>query len=246
MRISLPPEIANTLLALMGKYKTFPDDSFAYTGGNDFARTLREEGAIIEAEEVASLGATKIGDALYAKGRRVALYIPEYSEAWSRKVHILMCATLEEMFAGGRQGRYRVTTHQPYTMQKADGSVIKSELELCKNCLKEFFKFVPYKERPNVTDYDLTKLLALTSNEIKAAQVHQSGVLSAIYVSNWATISKDYRNSVDWMCEDCGKNYRLAPQDLHTHHIDHNVRHNERNNLRALCHKCHAQNHAHM
>ncbi len=246
MKIKAPSEVLDPLLALMHKYKTIPDDSFAYTGGNDFARTLREEGAIIEAAEVASLGATKIGDAFYADGRRVALYIPEYSEEWPRKVHILMCATLEEMFAGGRQGRYRATTHQPFSMQKADGSMIIQKLDLCKNCLKEFFKFVPYKERPNVTDYDLTKLLALTSNEIKAAQVHQSGVLSAIYVRDWETISKDYRKSVDWRCEDCEKDHRLAPQDLHTHHIDHNVRHNERSNLRALCKKCHAKNHAHM
>lgn len=63
------------------------------------------------------------------------------------------------------------------------------------------------------------------------------------YTRDWATVSRKYKESRGWRCEDCGV-YCGSKGDrrlLHVHHRDLDPRNNARSNLDALCVVCHSE-----
>ncbi len=59
------------------------------------------------------------------------------------------------------------------------------------------------------------------------------------YSDDWTAISKEYRATVGWRCENCDKDFWERPDLLHTHHIDHCKGNNAEWNLQAFCKPCH-------
>lgn len=63
------------------------------------------------------------------------------------------------------------------------------------------------------------------------------------YTRDWATVSRKYKESRGWRCEECGV-YCGAKGDrrlLHVHHRDLNPQNNALSNLDALCVICHSE-----
>lgn len=63
------------------------------------------------------------------------------------------------------------------------------------------------------------------------------------YASNWATVSRDYKESVGWVCEGCGVHLGRREDQylLHVHHKNRDSLDNRRSNLVALCVQCHSK-----
>lgn len=62
------------------------------------------------------------------------------------------------------------------------------------------------------------------------------------YTRDWAKVSRNYKESRGWRCEDCGV-YCGAQGDrrlMHVHHRDLNPQNNHLGNLDALCVVCHS------
>lgn len=63
------------------------------------------------------------------------------------------------------------------------------------------------------------------------------------YTRDWATVSRKYKESRGWRCEDCGVycGSRGDRRLLHVHHRDLDPQNNARSNLDALCVVCHSE-----
>jgi len=64
------------------------------------------------------------------------------------------------------------------------------------------------------------------------------------YTRDWATVSRKYKESRGWRCEDCGVYCGGSKSDrrlLHVHHRDLDPQNNARSNLDALCVVCHSE-----
>lgn len=71
-----------------------------------------------------------------------------------------------------------------------------------------------------------------------------------LYPENWKEIALQKKKSVDWICEDCGKQCRKPGEKFDTHKRTLTVHHMNGNpadcspeNLRALCAPCHLLRH---
>lgn len=58
------------------------------------------------------------------------------------------------------------------------------------------------------------------------------------YTMDWTNVSINYKEKINWVCEDCGLDCSLTKYYLHTHHINKNRYNNSYNNLKALCRSC--------
>lgn len=58
------------------------------------------------------------------------------------------------------------------------------------------------------------------------------------YTRDWTNVSINYKEKINWICEDCGLDCSLTKYYLHTHHINKNRYNNSYNNLKALCRSC--------
>ncbi|WP_143403810.1 HNH endonuclease [Fusobacterium polymorphum] len=67
-----------------------------------------------------------------------------------------------------------------------------------------------------------------------------------MYPENWKEISYKFRESKNWICEECRKDCSKNKEELETHHIDHDPSNCNLSNLKALCKTCHAKIHPHM
>lgn len=66
------------------------------------------------------------------------------------------------------------------------------------------------------------------------------------YTADWSAISRDYRESRTFLCENCSASFVDHKHLLHVHHIDFDRANNHTSNLIALCVLCHADRHGHM
>lgn len=66
-----------------------------------------------------------------------------------------------------------------------------------------------------------------------------------VYLFGWKTISKEYRDSIQWKCERCSISLRDRPDLLHVHHITRVKSNCDYDNLEALCAWCHSTNPGH-
>jgi hypothetical protein len=180
--------------------------------------------------------------------------------ALGKKYHVAYCTTLEEMQSKGKYNRY-VAKNDIDGIFLIDGKnedtneYIKgtTSLKVCKNCLKH----LNYKEYENSSRDIKTQLFADFSLEdffkeyqqfFKHKPRYKAGEKKSPYVDNWQKISMNYKNSVNWVCENCSVDLTQHPELLHTHHLN-GVKHdNVKSNFKALCCECHANepDHGHM
>ncbi|HMX99832.1 MAG TPA: SNF2-related protein [Agitococcus sp.] len=81
-----------------------------------------------------------------------------------------------------------------------------------------------------------------------------AGVLTSIkeddYTPDWEVVSRNTRQQYDWICQDCGLDFKDSTlrKFLHVHHVNGRKHENHATNLKVLCIRCHAEqpNHQHM
>jgi hypothetical protein len=147
--------------------------------------------------------------------------------------HLTKCEVIEEfILCGMLNDRYEWSNDK--TVNLIDRRTKKKHngirLALCKRCSKII------KSRIDDTEMFFSEVVSLAVNN-KTADIGING-----YVKGWGKISRWYRESQNWTCENCGIQRREKGHSRwwHTHHISGNKWENETYNLQCLCECCHA------
>ena len=194
------------------------------------------------------------------KGQKVIVYI---KDQWAKsffgkseyKYHIANCRTQVNMKLQGRINRYVISTRKDglFEINLRDGrtrTVISKNVEkpmnICMNCLSTMLMSHPSDYQFfNYNNFNLERFLKTYTTKIKSIpQFSNKTVPDDEYPDNWATISKTYRKSKNWECEDCGSDCSMNRSFLHCHHkgpkYDNNF-----DSLEALCKNCHRKRPGH-
>ena len=231
--------------------------------------TLEDQG--IELDSIDELRVLD-DETLAYKDSRVLLHIRDVKTYHGRvgkrdnlpKFHVSNCRTLQEMRMKNRFGRYVVATRDDgkflINLQNAyrswDEKLI--ELDVCKYCLAHLafdgysLKLSKHNRLRIFNAFTLKEFFSrYPKSPIKNRPAHsdRSAPLDE-YPENWSELSKKYRESVGWKCEECGidLSIRAYRKYLHVHHINSQRNDNRNSNLRAICIRDHAEqpDHGHL
>lgn len=241
----------------MGDFEVVFDNTIVLDGDFETDKKLSStEGLDIELEEIS----TDNGVLSY-KDRQVLLFIPDQgrdiedvllSKKDGRRFHVADCVTLNEMRAKKRFNRYKATYNTSgvfdvYGTAYGAAESIKGQanLKICKNCLK-YLNYKGYATGNNkvphfkiFNEFDIAEFLSEYSTIFKSMPTRSQMVEEGGYAKDWVGISKTYRESKNYCCEECNVSLIGYPRLLHTHHIDGNKQVNTYDNLKALCIDCH-------
>ncbi|MBD3409421.1 MAG: hypothetical protein GF419_04375 [Ignavibacteriales bacterium] len=191
-------------------------------------------------------------------GQKVLVYIREQYAGIAYKFHLCECKTISGFIARNRYERYVVSTRTDglfNVINRRSGEEIEKEIEMevCMNCLSEInykgYKNDYYKRNNIYKNFSLSDYLS--KNETKHKQLPRHNDRTAPindYTDDWEARSKEYREDVNWRCEECNKDlsHKELRQYLHVHHKDGKKYNNYNANLKALCIECHSKKHEHM
>jgi len=207
------------------------------------------------------------GDTIIREGRRVFLYIREFyvnaetfEEACSdpeklRKFHIVWCKTLHEMKSAGKFERYVTSDRvdEPFGValrtNSGEWACGDTEIYVCRWCLQhsnwQNYRAASAKQRLSlVTHFSRRRFLETNHvNFIDVPSRSDDSIPALGYVKDWSEISRKYRHSKRFRCEDCGVDCSKKPSLLDTHHNNGVLSDNRYANLRALCKICHSLKH---
>ena len=199
------------------------------------------------------------------KGQKVILYIRDTfctPEEWdkyetpSNKFHVANCTTIQKFIRNKKINRYVVST-------RSDGNFIvnifnrfnrdeilsknhEGKLDVCKNCIRTLNKIKNDLSESKwifkgfSLDLFFEKFKSKEMFYKKPIYTEKNSPLNK-YDDNFSKISKEYRDSKNWICESCNINLQENKKLLHTHHIDFIKSNNSPFNLQALCIYCHAK-----
>lgn len=197
---------------------------------------------------------------LDSEGKCRFLYIPDHANQFFqgtsnikklRRVHISYCVTLSEMTSKKKFDRYRATvdTSGDFEIQIPNNQFVSTKLHICKNCIKSMMSVHNNFERfGRYASFDLKNFAQTFSKNTPEEFENASPELkSNQYPPDWEEISRSCRETKQWTCEECKKNYQNDRANLDTHHINSIKSDCRLSNLKVLCKTCHkAQpNHGH-
>lgn len=215
---------------------------------------LQNEGIEVQSNEIRFLP----DGTLAYRDRRVLVYIRDvtyYRETNGLpKFHIAHCRTLDEMMSNGRFSRYVVSirTDGYFEIRRRRSGYIPEtvKLDVCKNCLgklnfndywnNKVRAFQEFSLEDFFTRYSCSPLQILPRQNNISAPINN-------YPPDWNERSRQYKESVNWVCEECGDDFSSPRRKkfLDTHHRDGNTYNCRWGNLKALCIKCHSKQHYH-
>ncbi len=176
------------------------------------------------------------------------LYIPIYdpilwkSKGWNDmpRFHITNCdVILRQKIRQNFDGHY-VFSNKPVTdLMDAYGN--RKDILLCGNCMTKVG--ISYKITSTLFVEEYLKNDEYGGYYTREDLPEEITVDQFGYIPNWDEVSKNYRISKNFTCENCGiklnENY-FDGYFLETHHINGNKTNNDENNLKCLCTLCHA------
>ncbi|NIC38357.1 HNH endonuclease [Halomonas desiderata] len=210
----------------------------------------------IELEDIREL---VVEDGLLSyRGRQVLLYIQDHGgkiqEALlnpdaGKRFHVSECRTLHDMRNKGRferyvvtndiSGEFRIAGYDYMSGQPIEG---KAALKVCKNCLK-YLNYKGYSKPGNYSafsSFDLDEFFQSYSSFFSHHPRRRMGEEEG-YARDWSEVSRDYRQSKGYVCEQCKVSLAEYPRLLHVHHINGVKNDNRLENLKALCADCHSK-----
>ena len=215
----------------------------------DFDEILGTTGQVVDLEDI------EVNDNLLSyKGRQVLLYIPDQGKRIESvllnsqngtKFHVADCKTLQEMKQKKRFDRYIVTNNlsgifEINGINSNDNEIINnSKLHVCKNCLS-LLNYKNYKQNKKVfDDFRINEFFEIYSTFFTNFPKFEEKIYASSYSIDWNTISSEYKNSKNYVCETCETSFRNNKTLLHTHHINGIKEDNSLSNLKAVCIDCH-------
>jgi len=194
------------------------------------------------------------------RGQKVVLYIRDqhissrYDTSGSGyRFHIADCRKLKEMREKGKFDRYVVANRKDgkfivnrFEYNKLLEEQIEVEIPVCKLCLTALnydnYKHSIRDQKDEIwSSFNLIDYFEKYSSKIsKVPRYTTDNAPLNVYPDNIDEISRIYKMSMNWQCEDCRIDLQNNKRFLHLHHIDSNKYNNNTSNLRALCIKCHA------
>lgn len=209
------------------------------------------------------------GDGTFSfQGRRVILHIRDIQPYGTNftlpKYHLANCDTLQKMWQKNKGGKYVVATRTDGTFLMKfsfDGGATweskDQRLDVCKNCLTALdwdgYSNVPMAKRPSIfSAFQLSEFFQRYPNSPLTYTADHTDLTKPVntYGKDFQELSKAYRESVKWRCEECSADLNSAAlrRFLHVHHRDGQKNNNSPGNLIALCIECHSaqDDHGHM
>lgn len=174
--------------------------------------------------------------------QQIFLYKRDYHlSAYDKKkprYHTHKCKTIQEFIDSGRFHDYRRANTDVVMVRDMDDRYKDKEvynLPLCQNCAKMAIKF----QGKNSSEF--VELLK-QAKDAEAPQKKKAEVDIFGYTKDWEKISREFRESHNYTCEECGITIEnpFDRQFIQVHHINGDKTDNNPKNLKCLCINCHA------
>ncbi|WKN33794.1 HNH endonuclease [Porifericola rhodea] len=194
---------------------------------------------------------------LSVQGRRVLVYIrDQYYKYFPCKFHIANCSVITDFQNSGRfekfvaslrvDGYFKVNIiHNSNYLE--EGKV--EQLRVCKLCLQTLnyndYKEKWYNRETIFNNFSLDTFFNDYGTTVNKPKHTDATSPKNTYRDNWPQLSKNYKASLNYVCEDCGNDFANFKSFLHVHHINSRKDDNNYNNLKALCVKCHSKQPGH-
>jgi hypothetical protein len=196
----------------------------------------------------------KDGDKIIIHIRDVIPFRWEYNIP---KIHFYNCRTIiQKMDNNTFDSRYVWTYTITWMLEinlmwknKEDIEETKNiELWVCSNCLKDAQKdwFI---DNELLNPFSLKKYFDFYEyyrNRVNHPKYNFLNIVKNQYPKSWDEISRNEREKVWYICQDCSKDCKSDKWNLHVHHKDHNKWNNFTDNFEVLCFDCHAKHHPHI
>ena len=197
------------------------------------------------------------------EGRQVLLYIKDHGQSvmqaienpedCGRKFHVSDCKTLKDMRNKGKFERYVVTNDTSGEFKIAgriwgNPDYIEgiAALKVCKLCLTH----LNYQEYGSKYGFDKSQVFKgfqleefFSTYRSFFPHMPQRNAKDAVenYTADWALISKNFRKTHRYRCQQCYVDLSCNASLLHVHHINGVKSDNRKDNLLALCAICHSE-----
>jgi len=166
------------------------------------------------------------------------MYMPTYKvskyDSFS-KFHITRCTVIDDFMRSGMFNTYyKWSNHQVNDIEDRDTGLNHPDktLKVCSKCVSQLI---------NIDIKDTEDFFNSLDKEKQGNQDLQVDIFG--YVKGWEKISKAYRATKNYTCEECGVKCTstMHRKWWHTHHRDGDKTNNYESNLECLCVCCHSR-----
>lgn len=182
-----------------------------------------------------------LNDDVTKSKQQIFLYKRDYylSQFGKPRYHTHKCEVIQDFINKGRFHDYRRANTDVVMVRDRDDDYIDKEvscLPLCKYCEK---MTINYQGKDSSDFVELLK----QAKDAEATPKKKAEVDIFGYIKDWEKISREYRESHNYTCEECGITIEdpFDRQFIQVHHINGDKTDNSPNNLKCLCIHCHAK-----
>jgi len=232
--------VTDECLRSIGRWPRYVEEGFVTIEEADFTQRLHLGEAELTEEEAYVLDENGNKQSVFFYKRAFYFYY-HAEEKGAPKFHIRKCSAVKEQGVGNYLASNTKTVVVKNKNRKKGNRTYQLTLEICKNCCREI------NNPPETTEVFYERLRSRFVEQQQGREEIPTDLNG--YPLDWSQISRKYRESVQYTCENKGCGIRLERDRrfMHTHHKN-GVKLDVRpENLECLCILCHYhQNERHM